>query len=734
MRLNNNPFIDARPCVYKRIIVLLRIIMPQNEHHSIIARELGLPVKSVDATIQLIHDACTTPFIARYRKEITGALDEVQIEDIRIKNQYYSELIKRKKTILDTISEQGKLSAELQSKIESCWDAHVLEDLYLPYKPKRKTKASMAREKGLEPLALWLFKEYPEDPFLQAERYVKNGVKDAEEALQGARDIVAEMINENAQVRERLRNLFQKRSVFQSKLVKAKEAEAQNYRDYFAFDEPLQRCPSHRVLAMFRGEEEGFLRISVSPDEEDALDIIARQVIKRNAASSKQLQLAVTDSYKRLLLPSLENEIRAQAKSKADEDAIMVFAENLKQLLLAPPLGSKNVMAIDPGYRSGCKVVCLDKAGNLSAEAVIFPHEPQKELVRAEALLRKWVAQYQVEAIAIGNGTAGRETETFVRNLGLGSAIAIYLVNENGASVYSASAIAREEFPDYDVTVRGAVSIGRRLIDPLAELVKIEAKAIGVGQYQHDVDQPKLKDRLETVVQACVNQVGVNVNTASKSLLTYVSGLNAQTAQQIVNYRQEKGTFTSRLELKKVPRLGPKAFEQCAAFLRIPGAKNVLDNSAVHPESYGIVSNMAKKFQCNLEDLIVNENIRKQINAADFVTEQAGVLTVNDILKELAKPGRDPRGPLVQFEFADVKKPEDLYEGMVLPGIVTNITRFGCFVDIGVKQDGMVHISQLADKYVADPNMVVKLQQQVKVKVLEVDLERRRISLSMKTS
>ncbi|MFY8190451.1 MAG: Tex family protein [Bacteroidia bacterium] len=708
--------------------------MPQNEHHSIIARELGLPVKSVDATIQLIHDACTTPFIARYRKEITGALDEVQIEDIRIKNQYYSELIKRKKTILDTISEQGKLSAELQSKIESCWDAHVLEDLYLPYKPKRKTKASMAREKGLEPLALWLFKEYPEDPFLQAERYVKNGVKDAEEALQGARDIVAEMINENAQVRERLRNLFQKRSVFQSKLVKAKEAEAQNYRDYFAFDEPLQRCPSHRVLAMFRGEEEGFLRISVSPDEEDALDIIARQVIKRNAASSKQLQLAVTDSYKRLLLPSLENEIRAQAKSKADEDAIMVFAENLKQLLLAPPLGSKNVMAIDPGYRSGCKVVCLDKAGNLSAEAVIFPHEPQKELVRAEALLRKWVAQYQVEAIAIGNGTAGRETETFVRNLGLGSAIAIYLVNENGASVYSASAIAREEFPDYDVTVRGAVSIGRRLIDPLAELVKIEAKAIGVGQYQHDVDQPKLKDRLETVVQACVNQVGVNVNTASKSLLTYVSGLNAQTAQQIVNYRQEKGTFTSRLELKKVPRLGPKAFEQCAAFLRIPGAKNVLDNSAVHPESYGIVSNMAKKFQCNLEDLIVNENIRKQINAADFVTEQAGVLTVNDILKELAKPGRDPRGPLVQFEFADVKKPEDLYEGMVLPGIVTNITRFGCFVDIGVKQDGMVHISQLADKYVADPNMVVKLQQQVKVKVLEVDLERRRISLSMKTS
>lgn len=713
-------------------VVLLRIIMPQNEHHSIIARELGLPVKSVDATIQLINDACTTPFIARYRKEITGALDEVEIENIRIKNSYFIELIKRKKTILDTIAEQGKLDATLQAKIESCWDANVLEDLYLPYKPKRKTKASMAREKGLEPLALWLFKEYPEDPFLQAERYVKNGVKDAEEALQGARDIVAEMINENAEVRERLRNLFQKRSVFQSKLVKAKEAEAQNYRDYFAFDEPLQRCPSHRVLAMFRGEEEGFLRISISPEEADALDIIARQVVRRNGASSQQLQLAVTDSYKRLLQPSLENEIRAQAKSKADEDAIMVFAENLKQLLLSPPLGSKNVLAIDPGYRSGCKVVCLDKVGNLLAETVIYPHEPQKEMVKAEAILRKWAIQYQIEAIAIGNGTAGRETETFVRGLQLGSDKAIYLVNENGASVYSASAIAREEFPDYDVTVRGAVSIGRRLIDPLAELVKIDPKAIGVGQYQHDVDQTKLKERLETVVQLCVNQVGVNLNTASKSLLTYVSGLNAQTAQQIVNYRKENGLFKGRTELKKVSRLGPKAFEQCAAFLRIPGAKNVLDNSAVHPESYGIVSNMAKKHHCAVEDLIANEAIRKQVVAADYVSEQAGFLTVNDIIKELAKPGRDPRGPLVQFEFADVKKPEDLYEGMVLPGIVTNITRFGCFVDIGVKQDGMVHISQLADKYVADPNTVVKLQQQVKVKVLEVDLQRKRISLSMK--
>jgi uncharacterized protein len=713
-------------------VVLLRIIMPQNEHHSIIARELGLPVKSVDATIQLINDACTTPFIARYRKEITGALDEVEIENIRIKNSYFIELIKRKKTILDTIAEQGKLDATLQAKIESCWDANVLEDLYLPYKPKRKTKASMAREKGLEPLALWLFKEYPEDPFLQAKRYVKNGVKDAEEALQGARDIVAEMINENAEVRERLRNLFQKRSVFQSKLVKAKEAEAQNYRDYFAFDEPLQRCPSHRVLAMFRGEEEGFLRISISPEEADALDIIARQVVRRNGASSQQLQLAVTDSYKRLLQPSLENEIRAQAKSKADEDAIMVFAENLKQLLLSPPLGSKNVLAIDPGYRSGCKVVCLDKVGNLLAETVIYPHEPQKEMVKAEAILRKWAIQYQIEAIAIGNGTAGRETETFVRGLQLGSDKAIYLVNENGASVYSASAIAREEFPDYDVTVRGAVSIGRRLIDPLAELVKIDPKAIGVGQYQHDVDQTKLKERLETVVQLCVNQVGVNLNTASKSLLTYVSGLNAQTAQQIVNYRKENGLFKGRTELKKVSRLGPKAFEQCAAFLRIPGAKNVLDNSAVHPESYGIVSNMAKKHHCAVEDLIANEALRKQVVAADYVSEQAGLLTVNDIIKELAKPGRDPRGPLVQFEFADVKKPEDLYEGMVLPGIVTNITRFGCFVDIGVKQDGMVHISQLADKYVADPNTVVKLQQQVKVKVLEVDLQRKRISLSMK--
>ena len=706
--------------------------MLNKEYHTIISRQLGIALTSVSATIQLIDDSCTTPFIARYRKEVTGSLDEVEIENIRIKNSYFIELIKRKKTILDTIAEQGKLDATLQAKIESCWDANVLEDLYLPYKPKRKTKASMAREKGLEPLALWLFKEYPEDPFLQAERYVKNGVKDAEEALQGARDIVAEMINENAEVRERLRNLFQKRSVFQSKLVKAKEAEAQNYRDYFAFDEPLQKCPSHRVLAMFRGEEEGFLRISVSQEEADALDIIARQVVRRNGASSQQLQMAVTDSYKRLLLPSLENEIRAQAKSKADEDAIMVFAENLKQLLLSPPLGSKNVLAIDPGFRSGCKVVCLDKVGNLLAETVIYPHEPQKEMVKAEAILRKWAIQYQIEAIAIGNGTAGRETETFVRGLQLGSDKAIYLVNENGASVYSASAIAREEFPDYDVTVRGAVSIGRRLIDPLAELVKIDPKAIGVGQYQHDVDQTKLKERLETVVQLCVNQVGVNLNTASKSLLTYVSGLNAQTAQQIVNYRKENGLFKGRTELKKVSRLGPKAFEQCAAFLRIPGAKNVLDNSAVHPESYGIVSNMAKKHHCAVEDLIANEAIRKQVVATDYVSEQAGLLTVNDIIKELAKPGRDPRGPLVQFEFADVKKPEDLYEGMVLPGIVTNITRFGCFVDIGVKQDGMVHISQLADKYVADPNMVVKLQQQVKVKVLEVDLQRKRISLTMK--
>ena len=706
--------------------------MLNKEYHTIIARQLGIALTSVSATIQLIDDSCTTPFIARYRKEVTGSLDEVEIENIRIKNSYFIELIKRKKTILDTIAEQGKLDATLQAKIESCWDANVLEDLYLPYKPKRKTKASMAREKGLEPLALWLFKEYPEDPFLQAERYVKNGVKDAEEALQGARDIVAEMINENAEVRERLRNLFQKRSVFQSKLVKAKEAEAQNYRDYFAFDEPLQKCPSHRVLAMFRGEEEGFLRTSVSPEEADALDIIARQVVRRNGASSQQLQMAVTDSYKRLLLPSLENEIRAQAKSKADEDAIMVFAENLKQLLLSPPLGSKNVLAIDPGFRSGCKVVCLDKVGNLLAETVIYPHEPQKEMVKAEAILRKWAIQYQIEAIAIGNGTAGRETETFVRGLQLGSDKAIYLVNENGASVYSASAIAREEFPDYDVTVRGAVSIGRRLIDPLAELVKIDPKAIGVGQYQHDVDQTKLKERLETVVQLCVNQVGVNLNTASKSLLTYVSGLNAQTAQQIVNYRKENGLFKGRTELKKVSRLGPKAFEQCAAFLRIPGAKNVLDNSAVHPESYGIVSNMAKKHHCAVEDLIANEAIRKQVVATDYVSEQAGLLTVNDIIKELAKPGRDPRGPLVQFEFADVKKPEDLYEGMVLPGIVTNITRFGCFVDIGVKQDGMVHISQLADKYVADPNTVVKLQQQVKVKVLEVDLQRKRISLTMK--
>ncbi|MCG9881450.1 MAG: RNA-binding transcriptional accessory protein [Bacteroidia bacterium] len=706
--------------------------MLNKDHHSIIARELGLSVKNVDATIQLIDDACTTPFIARYRKELTGGLDELQIENIRAKNQYYTELIKRKKTILDTIAELGKLDADLKAKIESCWDAHVLEDIYLPYKPKRKTRASIAREKGLEPLALWLLKEYPEDPYSMAERYLNKGAKDADEALQGARDIVAEMINENAQIRERLRNLFQKRSLFQSKLVKSKEAEAQNYRDYFAFDEPLQRCPSHRVLAMFRGEEEGFLRLAICPEEDDAIDIISRQIIRRNSASSKQLELAVSDSYKRLLLPSLENEIRAQAKARADDDAILVFADNLRQLLLSPPLGSKRVLAIDPGFRSGCKVVALDEAGNLLSESVAYIHEPQREVVKSEALVRKWVQQYQIEAIAIGNGTAGRETESFIRGLGLGSAIAIYMVSENGASVYSASAIAREEFPDYDVTVRGAISIGRRLIDPLAELVKIDPKAIGVGQYQHDVDQNKLKEKLEIVVQHCVNQVGVNVNTASKSLLMQVSGLNAQTAQQIVAYRAEKGAFKNRTELKKVPRLGPKAFEQCAAFLRIPGAKNVLDNSAVHPESYEIVEAMAKKLTCSVLDLMKDENKRKQINIHEFINERVGLPTLTDIMNELAKPGRDPRGPLLEFKFSEVKKMEDLYEGMVLPGIVTNITRFGCFVDIGVKQDGMVHISQLADQYVADPNTIVKLQQQVKVKVLEVDLERKRISLSMK--
>lgn len=706
--------------------------MHETDFIAIIAQQLGIQARQVAATIKLLNEGSTVPFISRYRKELTQALDEVQIENIRLLNLKYTELVKRKLTILDTIKEQGKLTPALEKSIVDCWDTNLLEDIYLPYKPKRKTKASIAREKGLEPLALWLMKENNNSAEIEAARYIKNGVQTEDEALQGARDIIAEMVNEDPKARNLVRNQFEKHAVVYTKVAKGKETEGSKYQDYFKYDEPLNRCPSHRLLAVFRGEEEGFLKLNIEPDGDIAVQKLEFQFIKRNNDSSYQIELALKDAYKRLLAPSMETEFRNLAKAKADEEAIRVFAENLKQLLLSAPLGSKRILAIDPGFRSGCKVVCLNEEGKLLADDIIYPHEPQRDAQQAVAKLIFLVEKYNIEAIAIGNGTAGRETEDLVRGINFKNEPQLFMVNENGASVYSASEVARDEFPDKDVTVRGAVSIGRRLADPLAELVKIDAKSIGVGQYQHDVDQNKLKQSLDVVVQSCVNQVGVNLNTASKSLLTYVSGLSAQTAQNIINFRNENGAFTSRSQLKKIPRLGEKTFEQCAAFLRIPNAKNVLDNSAVHPESYGIVEQMAKQNGCKVEDLVKNEVIRKAIKPENYITETAGLLTINDILKELAKPGRDPRETLKPFTFANVKKPEDLYEGMILPGIVTNITKFGCFVDIGVKQDGMVHISQLADKYISDPNQVVKLQQHVQVKVMEVDLARKRISLSMK--
>jgi uncharacterized protein len=706
--------------------------MHENDFISIIANQLGIQQKQVIATVKLLNEGSTVPFIARYRKELTNALDEVQIENIRLLNLKFTDLVKRKISIIETIKEQGKLTPLLEKSIHDCWDLNLLEDIYLPYKPKRKTKASIAREKGLEPLAIWLLKENNNSPVIEASRYLKNGVSSEEEALQGARDIIAEMVNEDAKARNTIRNQFEKHAVVYTKVAKGKETVGIKYQDYFKYDEPLNRCPSHRLLAVFRGEEEGFLKLNIEPDEEIAIQRLEYIFVKRNNDSSYQIELAIKDSYKRLLSPSMETEFRNLAKAKADEEAISVFAENLKQLLLSAPLGSKRILAIDPGFRSGCKVVCLNEEGKLLVDDIIYPHEPQRDVQKAEAKIIYLVEKYNIEAFAIGNGTAGRETEEFIRNINFKTEPQIFMVNENGASIYSASEVAREEFPDKDLTVRGSVSIGRRLADPLAELVKIDAKSIGVGQYQHDVDQNKLKQSLDVVVQSCVNQVGVNLNTASKSLLTYVSGLSAQTAQNIINFRNENGAFTSRNQLKKIPRLGDKAFEQCAAFLRIPNAKNVLDNSAVHPESYVIVEQMAKKNACTVNDLISNEAIRKTIRPENYITETAGLLTINDILKELAKPGRDPRAMIQQFSFANVKKPEDLYQGMILPGIVTNITKFGCFVDIGVKQDGMVHISQLADKFIADPNQVVKLQQQVQVKVLEVDLLRKRIALTMK--
>ena len=698
----------------------------------ILASKLNIGINQVRATVNLLDDGSTIPFISRYRKEATGNLDEVDIERIKIGIEKLRDIETRKFSILHTIEEQGKLTDELRSRIEDCWDANILEDIYLPYKPKRKTRATVARERGLEPLALWLLNESNGDVFTEAAKYLTDEVKDEDLALEGARDIIAEIINENEMARAVIRNEYDKNAFIISTVYKSKKEEAIKFSDYFDFAEPLKKCPSHRVLAVFRGEDEGFLKVKIEPELDLALEKLDKLYIKKNNQASGHLAEAIEDCYERLLGPSMENEFRNIAKQRADDEAIRVFTENLRQLLLSAPLGSKRIMGIDPGYRSGCKVVCLNEEGKLLDDDVIYPHQPKNDFSGAFNTIHAMVKKHNIQAISIGNGTAGRETEDLVRSITFSNPVEIYVVSESGASVYSASEIAREEFPDKDVTVRGAVSIGRRLSDPLAELVKIDPKSIGVGQYQHDVDQNKLKKSLDTVVESCVNIVGVNLNTASKSLLTYVSGLGPQLAQNIINYRNENGAFKSRKELKKVARLGDKAFEQCAGFLRIPNAKNILDNSAVHPESYGIVEAMAKDLGSNVEDLIKDAELRKKISAQKYVTETAGLLTINDILKELAKPGRDPREQLKQFEFADVKKPEDLTPGMILPGIVTNITNFGCFVDVGVKQDGLVHVSQLADKFVSDPNEVVKLQQHVKVKVVEVDMARKRISLTMK--
>jgi len=699
----------------------------------IIAQRTGLMVRQVKNTIELLAEGATIPFISRYRKEMTGSLDEVKITEIRDEWNKLKELEKRKEYILKTIEEQEKLTDELREQIEACMDMTTLEDIYLPYKPKRKTRATVARDKGLEPLAKIMMKQQDTDIEKTAEKFLTEEVETADEALQGARDIIAEWVNENQHARNIVRHRFKSEAVICSKVVKGREEEGEKYRDYFEFSEPLKQCPSHRMLAMRRGENEGFLRLSVEPDEEKTIQKLDELFVKSSREVSRQVAQAVRDAYKRLLHPSIENEFKALTKEQADAEAIKVFATNLRQLMLASPLGQKRVLAIDPGFRTGCKVVCLDEQGNLLHNATIYPHLPQADRSGATRKISSLVQQYKTEAIAIGNGTASRETERFIKLIRFQQDIEVYVVSEAGASIYSASKIAREEFPDYDVTVRGAVSIGRRLMDPLAELVKIDPKSIGVGQYQHDVDQGNLKKSLDEVVESCVNLVGVNLNTASKHLLTYVSGLGPSLAQNVVSYRQEKGGFRSRNELKNVARMGDKAFEQCAGFLRIENAENPLDNSAVHPESYHIVSKMAKNLGCDVKDLIRNEKMIGQIKPENYVTDQAGLPTLKDIISELEKPGRDPREQIGIFEFdKDVNSVEDLKPGMELPGIVTNITRFGAFVDVGVKQDGLVHISQLANKFVRDPNDIVKLHQHVRVKVLEVDMARNRIQLTMK--
>lgn len=709
--------------------------MEINIYAKMIGKALGLSERSVSNTLQLLDEGCTIPFISRYRKERTGNLDEVQITAISDAYDKLKEISKRKDTVVKTITEQGKMTDDLQRRIDACWDANELEDIYMPFKPKRRTKAQVAREQGLEPLSLILMMQRERNIEAAAQRFVKEGVKDVAAAIKGAQDIVAEMVSEDERSRQQVRSSFRREAIITSKVVKAKadSEEAAKYSDYFDFSEPLRRCSSHRLLAMRRGENEGILRISISADDEVCLDKLKRQFVHGFGPCQALVGEAVEDAYKRLLKPSIETEFANMSKEKADDEAIGVFAENLRQLLLSAPLGQRRVMGIDPGFRTGCKVVCLDAQGNLLHHEAIFPHPPVNKASVAAHQVEQMVEKYNIEAIAIGNGTASRETAQFVKQLQLGHDVKQFVVSEDGASVYSASKTARDEFPDEDVTVRGAVSIGRRLMDPLAELVKIDPKSIGVGQYQHDVDQSKLKKSLDQTVESCVNLVGVNLNTASQHLLTYVSGLGPTLAKNIVEYRKANGAFASRAQLKKVARLGPSAFEQCAGFLRIPGARNPLDNSAVHPESYHIVEQMAKDNHCTVAQLIGDAAKRKAVDIKKYVTDTVGMPTLTDIMAELEKPGRDPREQIEEFEFdKNVTSVDDLVAGMVLPGIVTNITNFGAFVDVGVHQDGLVHVSQLADRYVADPTQVVKLHQHVKVRVVEVDRKRNRISLSMK--
>lgn len=699
-----------------------------------IQKQLDISEKSINNTLQLLAEDCTIPFISRYRKDKTGNLDETQIEQIAKISKQFEEIVKRKESILKTIEEQGALTPGLQQRIKESFDLQELEDLYLPFKKRKKTKADTAKEKGLEPLARIIMSQKNNDLQFLASKYVNNEVSSEEDALQGARDIMAEWINENMYVRKNLRRLFQRKAVVTSKVVKSKkdEEDAQKFSQYFEWEENLSRTPSHRLLAMLRAETEGFVKTNVGIDKEEAIDFIEKAIIKSNNESSEQIALAIKDSYKRLLEPAISNEALQEAKEKADKKAIDIFSENLSQLLLAPPLGEKRILAIDPGYRSGCKVVCLDENGNLLHNETLYPHAPQNESGMAMKKIRSMVNAYNIEAISIGNGTASRETEFFIKKIAFDKPLQVFVVSEAGASVYSASKIAREEFPTYDVTVRGAVSIGRRLSDPLAELVKIDPKSIGVGQYQHDVDQTQLKNELDSTVMKCVNSVGINLNTASKSLLSYVSGIGEKMAENIVNYRAENGAFEDRKQLKKVPRLGEKAFQQAAAFVKITNSKNPLDNSAVHPEAYGIVEKMAKDLGIKTHELIANKEKIALINPEKYITGDIGILGIKDILKELEKPGLDPRKAAKVFEFdPNVKSIKDLKSGMILPGIVNNITAFGCFVDLGIKESGLVHISQLKDGFVSDVNEVVKLHQHVRVKVTEVDEARKRVQLSM---